>query len=471
MLKLEKERNAGAKPLINLQNRIANNHVGADGPVRPNSRGITLVALVITIIVMLILVGVTLKVAIDGGLIGKAKEAAKGTEMQADRETLLEGALASLDTVSSKIKTAQNLKNNLPNGWEVTGEDGGPYTATSPNGNKFIVDEDGNVTVEGEEPPSSLPEGWTEVAKPEGWDNDKVIAVTDGTNTIPLPDGYEISNDPEENTIEKGVVIKDSKGNEFVWIPVKKELSVAYSGGSDYLEPTELTYVNGTSGYPMDSQAEIDGCYGEGYYYYPEIEEEKSNAEIDFAYKGHYAEMVESVNKYNGFYIGRYETTIDENNEIGSVANTTVLSADKSIPQTNNKKCRWYGLYYTQRNSNVAGNKDYIQTNMICGQQWDMMLEFFDSKSISYAEWGNSTQGREVKSAESTNASGEKDEIYNIYDLRTNCYEWTTEANGTSIRLLHGGVYDKNCSASYRYNASPGTFDSDCSSRLTLYIK
>lgn len=36
--------------------------------------------------------------------------------------------------------------------------------------------------------------------------------------------------------------------------------------------------------------------------------------ENSFAYKAHYAEMVESVNKYNGFFVGRYEVTIDENN-------------------------------------------------------------------------------------------------------------------------------------------------------------
>ena len=43
-------------------------------------KGITLIALIITIIVMLILVGVTVTVAINGGLFNTAKEAARGTE-------------------------------------------------------------------------------------------------------------------------------------------------------------------------------------------------------------------------------------------------------------------------------------------------------------------------------------------------------------------------------------------------------
>ena len=196
------------------------------------------------------------------------------------------------------------------------------------------------------------------------------------------------------------------------------------------------------------------------------------NYTTDFAYSTHYEEMVASVNKYDGFYIGRYETTIDKNNEIGTKADTTVLTADKSIPQTNDKKTRWYGLYNTQRNSNVIGNNDYIQTNMIWGQQWDKMIKYFNTKTIDYSAWGKSTQGKVVKSAESTNASGKKDEIYNIYDLRTNGWDWTAEANSTNLRTFRGGGYSSSHSASDRYGSVvPTSSYSNYSSRLTLYIK
>ena len=48
--------------------------------------GITLVALVITIIVMLILVGVSITVAIQGGLFDTARDAATGTQQRANEE-------------------------------------------------------------------------------------------------------------------------------------------------------------------------------------------------------------------------------------------------------------------------------------------------------------------------------------------------------------------------------------------------
>ena len=64
-----------------------------------NQKGITLIALIITIIVMLILVGVTINVALNGGLFQKAKNAASGTQKQADKEELL---VAVFGTVNSR---------------------------------------------------------------------------------------------------------------------------------------------------------------------------------------------------------------------------------------------------------------------------------------------------------------------------------------------------------------------------------
>lgn len=46
-----------------------------------NNKGITLVALIITIIVMLILVGVTVSILINSNVIGKAKKAVNDTEL------------------------------------------------------------------------------------------------------------------------------------------------------------------------------------------------------------------------------------------------------------------------------------------------------------------------------------------------------------------------------------------------------
>ena len=114
---------------------------------------------------------------------------------------------------------------------------------------------------------------------------------------------------------------------------------------------------------------------------------------------------------------------------------------------------------------------------MIWGQQWDAMIDYFDNNEIDYSAWGSSTQGAVVNSGQSTNRSNQNDKIYNIYDLRTNCSDWTAEAftpNSSTYnsRAYRGGKYN-----SYSSSASVGgsnfstDYNSIYASRLTLYIK
>ena len=65
-----------------------------------SQKGITLIALVITIIVMLILVGVTISMALNGNLLNYAKDATKGTKDAADAENQLSSGTVNIDGTS-----------------------------------------------------------------------------------------------------------------------------------------------------------------------------------------------------------------------------------------------------------------------------------------------------------------------------------------------------------------------------------
>lgn len=62
-----------------------------------DQKGITLVALVITIIVMLILVGVSITIALNGGLFDITKQAAKDTKNAAEAETNLSSGQVNIE--------------------------------------------------------------------------------------------------------------------------------------------------------------------------------------------------------------------------------------------------------------------------------------------------------------------------------------------------------------------------------------
>lgn len=109
-------------------------------------KGITLIALIITIIVMLILVGVTVTTAINGGLFEKARIAAKGTQKEVDKEKLSMALALAYTETAGKIDT-DKLKNELGDEWTVIGT--GPYLCeNTKTGSKFTVKADGEITDE-----------------------------------------------------------------------------------------------------------------------------------------------------------------------------------------------------------------------------------------------------------------------------------------------------------------------------------
>jgi len=366
---------------------------------------------------MLILVAVSVTVALNGGLFTTANKAKQGTVAERDKELALDDGQVKVD--GNKYASYQDYLDK-----------------------KEIIE---------------LPTGWSVAeTKPEGW-SENVTAITDGTDVVPLPNGFKVSTTDGEHTILEGLVIYDgtsesNRNNEFVWIPVETDFTDSYNYTS-YTEPAEVR---------DDNQENLDNLYGEGYYVYPETEEQKADLNNNFAYAVHYAEMVPSVNKYDGFYIGRYETTIDSDGKIGSKYNTEVLTAATLLKEGTNEAnndeyhYRWWGLYAAQRNSNVKGNKEYIQTNMICAQQWDAMLIFLGSAQANSTL--SSSQAGMLKSAEATYENNLKDKMSNIYDLRRNGREWTVEkyeGYGTITRLMRGGSYSLEFSADTRWSSFP----------------
>ena len=103
-------------------------------------RGITLVALVITIIVLLILAMVSIKIAIDGGLTQKAKNAVNTHNVSSEKETIgLAYSTYKIAKIQNKDYTMQEALDeqnanatatDIEDGWLITfeGKEDSPYT-------------------------------------------------------------------------------------------------------------------------------------------------------------------------------------------------------------------------------------------------------------------------------------------------------------------------------------------------------
>lgn len=89
-------------------------------------KGITIVALVVTIVIMLILVGVTVTIAINGGLIGTAKdskEETRYTQVLAEKE-MWESEKRSTDRFGAKAETLEEFVERLKKEKILTEEEG-----------------------------------------------------------------------------------------------------------------------------------------------------------------------------------------------------------------------------------------------------------------------------------------------------------------------------------------------------------
>lgn len=266
------------------------------------------------------------------------------------------------------------------------------------------------------------------------WDTDFLTENTlfvsgEEEYTAVVPIGFRVSLDVLEQSVSTGMVIEDSNENEFVWIPIIGNLVNPYQYESSKKEPKVLV-----SDY--DGQSVLDENYGVG----------KFNYANDFQYINEYNQMVTKVNLYHGFYIGRYETTIDDEENIGSVYNTPVVTAEMTLFTENSidYQYKWYGLYYKQKITDfVIGNGNDVQTAMIYGQLWDKTMEYIRAQRTNGKTTYNVDAGTASWHGESNGHAGIvnsgqanlEDVALNIYDLESNALEWTQEANGTGTRV------------------------------------
>ena len=283
---------------------------------------------------------------------------------------------------------------------------------------------------------------------------------------------------PSQDSVDHGLVIKDEKNNEWVWVPVDsatlatmyeessdektlcgttgetavktKLYSKTITIGTDSNKKTMSRTTSGTTAAPYCREPDlVVGSDGASYdakdTYYKTILGFESKEKIAEAFVDDYNEMIASIGQYGGFYIGRYELS-----EAGVQKDKATLT-----------KTNWYDLYNACRSSKLQAS-DKVKTQMIWGCQWDVTMNWLISSGAKTSNevnkdsssWGNykdSTENAKVTVTEddgtTTNKYGSKQntgyseywKANNIYDLAGNCYEWTQEASGTSDRAYRGG--------------------------------
>ena len=390
-------------------------------------RGITLIALVITIIVMLILVAVTISMAVNGGLFDYAGKAVGETQNALDVEQqLANGAIQVNGVWYDSIDDYLKGKPAVFSYEETEKDENGLLTA--------------NATYTSGGYTAVIPKGFA------------IVPGINGTTTI--ADGLVITDELDEDG--------NSIGNEFVWIPVAvtdtdTETSIASFYRSNWSNNARSTSLMNSTTYTEP--------YASGY--------TEETAE--------YNAMLKSVYENGGFYIGRFEagsTTARTNVANGTTEMVVKRDAypynyvgwgltmtDYTSDVTYNSKNQ--GLGALALSKAMYANKDVGVTSTLCyGIQWDAMLDFIkdDNHNVSTSTtWGNykdnawtitRTSAKYTSSPSSDTTwsliddeegdsksktssekilltTGASDDFAakNIFDVAGNVYEWTNETH------------------------------------------
>ena len=361
------------------------------------NKGITLIALVITIIVLLILAGVTIAaLSGDNGILKRAAEAKEQTNQKNDEET---------EKIGGYESTIDQYVDGNGGGSGSGGSGGG-------TGTNFT-----NVNTSDSNPAGAVPANSTVV----------------------------------EADASKGIVIKDKNNNEWVWIEVPKTTVFSgltidttntlteqnYADIKNKLIAYATTYREGKSG---------QGCNWTDEWYAKDgstlVTASTSNlTETQKAltngcgltydeYTAAYQKMLKSVYTYGGFWIGRYEagiegtTTETTNARKSSSARISIETSPKAISQ---KDAIPYNYVYCREAQALAKemtpNNSYTSSLMF-GIQWDLVCKYLEVKGkLAIADINsNSTNWGNYENAKIENITSGKYAIYKNRSLGT----WTT---------------------------------------------
>ncbi len=395
----------------------------------PNSHisGITLVALVVTIVVLLILAGVTITALLgDDGILARAQRATELTNQSVENE------LTVMNNLTDKMNSVLGGNGG---GGDTPGGDDEPEIPTVTTKGQIVTSSDSSVTY-GE--------------------------YTDNTGTAKIPVGFCVvkdstTNSSDINTVASGLVISDvadddldnsKKGNQFVWIPV-----------ADYANNFHLIegYYNNALQRRLSQASNPSREAGASK---TEILPGKPNTANTVLGTDESVAMYKSVKDNGGFYIARYEagiagTTDNYNLSIKTETNgnvkplsqkgvgvwnsiawggTTAVEASDGLPGNDNAN----GAVKVARSMYTKSSTCGVTSTLCYGVQWDATLNFIDPTYITGNSAGfvkDSTNMGNYSGSIATTGSNNAYQQKHVYDLAGNVYEWTMEAYHTNSRV------------------------------------
>lgn len=288
---------------------------------------------------------------------------------------------------------------------------------------------------------------------------------------VKIPDGFYYVG----GTKESGVVISDNandrnkyknqevvgtdlQGNQYVWIPVDGILGESGTTIDDVVNNGKILLGR----YDFSSDGTPSECTTSTYK--EETQEEHIDSQRTNAIANDIEGFIESVRKNGGYYFARYEASYGKN-EKANFKVSKIFSTDGG--QEKKEEKLWNNV--TQWDASKACQDLYtgINSDLMNSYAWDTAIIFIQKENKNYAN-----QTSLNTTLQNTGTTG--DVKCNIYDMASNCYEFTTESHIKSFIkdgcALRGGGYSQNEMVTGNRVAGDPANSIDLSFRSILYL-
>ena len=490
-----------------------------------NSNGITLIALVVTIIVLLILAGISISMLSgDNGILQKATTAKTETEKSQEQEIV---ALAYNSALAKKVGngdstsvTSEDMNTELAN-QGATASGSNPIKVTFTDSKRqYTISTNGIIKYSG--------------IKSD--DDDLVIAGNKAITTIKdnykdlnekratIPAGFTVSNIDGEKNIDEGLVIYlipdevtpdwttkatgesfedntiyeiQTKYDQFVWVPVSNinKMVMCKNNNKDghtcniQLNSEKTSLICTESGANSELCGKLYSIYDSTTYSFTTFDktlstqkwDTSSNREpdflTDFDNNSRYNNNIMTLDGEDGINAEFIKMAISVakyggfwigryesslvNSKTRQIAGQTSMNAIQSTSKY------WYGLYTRQKSfasdNNIAG---VVSSQMIWGCQYDAMMNWMaEDSSIDVTSYppktGTSYNSSRITGATIKSNTSINDKIKNIYDLTGNSVEWTQEAIYQYSRGSRGGYHYESNSPNNRWFSDSPDIDNE----------
>ena len=392
---------------------MSNKKVGKE----ENRKGITLIVLVITIIVLLILAGVSISILTgQNGILTQAQNAKNRTEEAQENEA---NALISYEQIIN-TSTGVNL---------------------------------GTIT---------------------GTETSNTVAQDSLGNRVVVPAGFTVEN-PNDN-VEDGIIIVDSDksrvtyGSEFVWIPVGENIKKKDKTTFDIKLGRYVYKEDGTIDITLsktEPTGQLRNSLADSIYYTEGLKDTPTTN----THAKDIEAFISKVKTTGGYYIARYEAR--------TKAERTAPTNDEGLTQLTVKPDEYVYNFVTQPQAASLSRNMYVGTNftsdLMNSYTWDTTIDFlqkcYDREGENKTPYSRQGRVSSVLAKKGTNNADTKDQICNIYDMASNCVEWITESSSVSNCVYRSSGYfgEDHCPAN-RFGAPINYSNNDVTFRPILYL-